>query len=79
MVPVLLVALYSSIHSGLFSLLLILGICAILAYALQKAAEKELLYKNKLDDERRLRYELEQAKAKLLSSAKDIAHLAEAN
>ncbi len=77
--PVLLVALYSSLNSGRFSLLLVLGICAILAYVLQKAEEKELLYKNKLDDERRLRYELEQAKAKLLNSSKDIAHLAEAN
>lgn len=58
-------------------IILNLGISGLLAYIVQYSESKENKYKSSLDDERRLRYELEQTKMKLLNSAKDIAYLAE--
>jgi signal transduction histidine kinase len=57
--------------------LLILSLCGLLAYICRNSEDKESRYINSLDDERRLRYELEQTKMKLLNSAKDVAYLAE--
>lgn len=57
--------------------LLIIGTCGIFGLVVQRSEEKEILYKNSIDDERRLRYELEKTKAQLLNSSKEIAYLAE--
>lgn len=75
--PTLLAALYLSAYTILPSILFIICLSGILAFFMEKASEKELAYKTRLDDERRLRYELEQTKAKLLHSSKEIAHLTE--
>lgn len=75
--PVAILGLYFTLEARLPSLLLIMSLCGILAWVMEKAKAKEADYKNKFDEERRLRYELELTKVKLLNSAKDIAHLTE--
>ena len=75
--PVAIMGLYFTLESRLPSLILIMSLCGILALVMEKAKAKESDYKNKFDEERRLRYELELTKFKLLNSAKDIAHLTE--
>jgi len=76
-VPVLLSGIYFTLEFRLPSLLLIMGLCGILAFIMGETEERETDYKNRLDEERRLRYELELTKVKLLNSSKDIAHLTE--
>lgn len=75
--PVFLLGMYFTLESGIPTLILIMGICGILALVMEKAEEKEFDYKNRFDEERRLRYELELTKVKLLNSSKDIVHLTE--
>lgn len=62
---------------SLMLLLMLICICSLLGYIVGVSEEKEKNYKNALDEERRLRYELEQFKMKLLKSSKEVAHLAE--
>lgn len=52
-------------------------LCAALAYKLESSKNRESVYIKSLDEERKLRYELEQVKDKLLNSSKDVAYLAE--
>ncbi|HEY8910736.1 MAG TPA: sensor histidine kinase [Desulfosporosinus sp.] len=75
--PVFLLGMYLTIEFRLPSLILIMGLCGILAFVMGEAEEKESNYKNRLDEERRLRYEFERTKSKLLNASKDIAHLTE--
>lgn len=75
--PVFLLGIYFTLKSRLPLLILIMGICGILAFVMEKAEEKESDYKSRFDEERRLRYELERTKSKLLNSSKDIAYLTE--
>jgi len=75
--PVGLLGLYFAVESRFPALILSMGLCGILAWVMEKAEEKESNYKHKFDEERRLRYELELTKVKLLNSSKDIAHLTE--
>lgn len=77
--PVFILGLYFAVESRLPSLVLIMGICGILAFVMRKAEEKESDYKNRWDEERRIRYEFERTKSKLLNASKDIAHLTEVN
>ena len=58
-------------------IILLTLICGLFGYIVKTAEEKECRYVNSLDDERRLRYELENTKARLLASAKETAYLAE--
>lgn len=51
--------------------------CSLFGYIIREAEKKEVNLKKSLDDERRLRYELEGVKQKLLNSSKETAHLAE--
>ena len=74
---VFILGIYFTLEFRLFSLLLLMGLCGILAYEMREAEEKESNYKNRLDEERRLRYELELIKVKLLNSSKDLVHLTE--
>lgn len=57
--------------------LFIICLYGVFAFVMQQSEEKETLYKSGLDDERRLRYELEKTKAQLLSSSREVAYLAE--
>lgn len=57
--------------------LFICSVYVILGYTMGVSDSKQKDYKRKIDDERRLRYELEGTKAKLFRSAQEIAHLAE--
>lgn len=61
----------------IYLLTLMMIIVAILAHNLRVSEEKQARQTEMIDNERRLRYELEQAKAQLLHSAKEIATLAE--
>ena len=74
---VFLLGIYFTLESSLPSLMLLMGLCGILAFVMEKAEEKESEYKSRFDEERRLRYELELTRVKLLNSSKDIVHLTE--
>ncbi|GAA0335213.1 sensor histidine kinase [Bacillus carboniphilus] len=55
----------------------ILIVSGLLAYGVEKRNKESETYLQTLDNERRLRYELEQTKAKLLHSSKEIANIVE--
>lgn len=76
-IPVFSLGMYFTFEFRLPSLILIMGLIGILAFVMGEAEERESDYKNRFDEERRLRYELERTKSKLLNSSKDIAHLTE--
>ena len=61
----------------LLPFLLLISICSSLSYVSLRLSEKENIFKNIYDKERRFRYELEQSKDKLLNSSREIAYLAE--
>lgn len=75
--PVFLLGTFFAWQYGIPSLPFIMVLCLILAFMMRQAEDKETDYKNRLDEERRLRYELEETKAKLLNASRDIAHLTE--
>ncbi|MDP4094171.1 MAG: sensor histidine kinase [Bacillota bacterium] len=77
LIPVITGVIYLLKNSESPAILLILGICAILAFVERKKDDRELTFKNSIDDERRLRYELEDTKSKLLNSSREVAYLAE--
>lgn len=54
-----------------------IGLSCLLAYVVGKGREEQIRFNDTLDNERRLRYELERAKAALLHSSKEIAGIAE--
>lgn len=60
-----------------FNIIMFYILIAILAYISRKIKFREENYKRLLDSERRLRYELEGTKERLLNSAKEAAHIAE--
>lgn len=57
--------------------LLLIGVSGVLGYLVKSREDKEKTFIESYDKERHYRYELEQAKAKLLKSSKDAAHIAE--
>lgn len=67
--------LYQEANLGF--ILLLTFISGLMGYIMKSAEEKERRYVSSLDDERRLRYELENTKARLLASAKETTYLAE--
>jgi len=66
---------YSSADLAL--LLLVTAVCIFFGYTLGTMQRRENEFRSAFDRERRLRYELEQAKAKLLGASKEAARLAE--
>jgi signal transduction histidine kinase len=52
-------------------------LCSLLAFVTWKGKQEGSRFNQTLDNERRLRYELEQTKVKLLHSSKEIANIAE--
>ncbi|WP_234123592.1 sensor histidine kinase [Clostridium hydrogenum] len=52
-------------------------VCSMFAYVIRETKKKEINLKKSLDKERRLRYELEGVKVKLLNSSKEVVHIAE--
>lgn len=60
-----------------YNIFVYLIICALLAYILEDKRMREESYKAIVDNERRLRYELESAKMQLINSAKETAYIAE--
>lgn len=62
---------------GIPVFLLISGICGIFGYLSREFEDSKIAFTESYDKERRYRYELEQAKAKLLNSSREAAHVAE--
>lgn len=56
---------------------LIIGLCGLVAYSDERAERKRLGFQHTLDNERRLRYELESAKSRLMHAAREIAAITE--
>lgn len=54
-------------------------VCLLFGCVIRESFKKEADFKESLDDERRLRYDLEDARLKLLKSSKETAHLVEAS
>ena len=71
--------IYFSNLKELSTVVIISVMFGIIAYALKRIEIREKKYIDIFDSERRLRYELENTKAKLLNSSKEIAHFAEVN
>ncbi|AAK78220.1 MULTISPECIES: sensor histidine kinase [Clostridium] len=63
---------YSNLNFSVFCL-----ISGMLAYCLINMRKREELYRKTFDDERRLVYELENAKTRLMNSSLEVAHMAE--
>jgi signal transduction histidine kinase len=61
----------------LLTSILIVLFCSLLAYVIRNGKEERDRFKQTVDNERRLRYELEETKAKLLHSSKEVATIAE--
>jgi signal transduction histidine kinase len=61
----------------LFENLILMVFSSLIAYFIQKSKQTESSSRLILDNERRLRYELEQAKAQLLHSSREIANITE--
>jgi signal transduction histidine kinase len=59
------------------NLLVFYAIACIVAYLLRQMKIKEKSYRKTIDSERRLRYELEITKVKLLNSSREAVHIAE--
>lgn len=57
--------------------LLVSGVCGIYGYLSREFEDNKIAFTDSYDKERRYRYELEQAKAKLLNSSREAAHVAE--
>ena len=79
LIPIIGIEVYYFSEMELTTLLPLTIISGLFGYVSRDLIEKENTYKHSLDQERRLRYELEQMKAKLLQSSKEVAHLAEAH
>ena len=58
-------------------LLLIFVMSGLVALVTKNIETKKKVYRNILDSERRLRYELENTKAQLLNSSREVVHIAE--
>lgn len=71
------VGLFTLEFSQLIDFLLVIGLCCIFAYVRITIEAKELLYRDSYDRQREYSYQLEQAKARLISSAEEATHMAE--
>lgn len=77
-VPVIAASIYFLYECNIFILILLsMSLCGFGAFVLRYAEDKEKKYMASLDEERRLRYELEQTKTRLVNSSREIAYLAE--
>jgi signal transduction histidine kinase len=77
LIPVFIILSCFFFNKELPYLLLTMALCSAIAYATEEAEKSGIVYKNNLDNERKLRYELEQTRAKLLAAAGETAHLTE--
>lgn len=75
--PVLIAAFYFLSHTVNLVLMIFCLIYAMIAYYLMLMRKRENVYKSTFDDERRLIYELEAAKTKLMQSSIEVAHMTE--
>lgn len=76
-IPITLFSFYFSQNNKEYSIFIYLIISGLIAYILKQQYLKEETYKSTFDNERRLRYELENAKAQLLISSKEAVYIAE--
>jgi len=76
-IPIVAVCIHLLQIRELISLIFITGLCCIFSYMKSIMQQKEELYKSSFDKQREYSQQLEQAKAMLLSSAEEAAHMAE--
>lgn len=75
--PVILCSAYFNQYNKTYDIFVYLIICSLSAYIIRQKKLKEESYKATFDNERRLRYELENAKLQLMNFAKEAAYIAE--
>ncbi|ADY57597.1 integral membrane sensor signal transduction histidine kinase [Syntrophobotulus glycolicus DSM 8271] len=75
--PVFILGLLLAIEFNTPLVSLLMAVSAALAFVLKEAEQSQSEYLSRLDEERRLRYDLEKAKNKLLQVSKEVAHLTE--
>lgn len=75
--PVIVFSFYFLKLEEVSQFLLIIGVCCILGHLYRNFEDKEKIFIQSYDKERHYSYELEQAKAKLLNSTSEAAHVAE--
>ncbi|MFZ5354125.1 MAG: sensor histidine kinase [Bacillota bacterium] len=71
------ISLYLLRQTDLVILALLLLLCALFGYIKSNLEKKEKQYRDSYDKERQYRYELEQAKVRLMNSSKEVAHITE--
>lgn len=76
-VPVFIIGFSFLSGQNLVEYILLIGLSSLFAYASRELSEKEKSFKKSYDTERRYRYELESAKARLINSSMEAAHIAE--
>jgi signal transduction histidine kinase len=76
-IPVVLAGIYLLKPQGIINFLFIISLSCIFAYIKGVLQSKEELYRNSYDKQRDYSYQLEQAKARLMTSAEEAAHMAE--
>ena len=62
---------------SLATYLLLMALCGYFSYVSNRTKEREMLYREAYDNERRLRYELERVRAEMLHASKNIEHMTE--
>jgi signal transduction histidine kinase len=76
-IPPVLVGFYLLESQELINFLFIVSLSCIFAYTKGILQSKEALYRSSFDKQREYSYQLEQAKARLMTSAEEAAHMAE--
>lgn len=76
-IPILIGGFYYLKSGNILIFLLLMGTSGMFGYLRGVVDDKEKTFLQSYDKERRYRYELEQAKAKLLNSSMEVAHVAE--
>lgn len=76
-VAILFIGLFALKSQGLINFLFIASLSYIFAYTKGILQAKEELYRNSFDKQREYSYQLEQAKARLVNTAEEAAHMAE--
>lgn len=76
-IPIAAAGLFILQPGELTTFLLVISLCCLFAYMKGTLLTKEELYRNSFDKQREYSYQLEQAKARLLNSAEEAAHMAE--
>jgi signal transduction histidine kinase len=76
-IPIIVSGIYVLRNERLFEYMFLISLCAYFAYVSKSLEERNEAIRSVYDKERKYRYELEDAKSKLLRSSREVAHIAE--